>query len=226
VSQVFMGLTTGCAVCHDHKFDPISQKEFYELAAFFNNTTQNAMDGNIKDTPPIVFVPDSADRSRWDALLVELAGAKQQFDARKESARPDFDKWLAAATPESLAAMVPTDAQKLRARLDDRDSTAKKSTAGELELADLGDFEKDQAFSYGTWVKPSRGNLGGALLSRMDEGSDYRGWDLWLEGGKVAAHIVHKWPEDALKVVSDGVLKPNVWNHVLVTYDGSGKASG
>ncbi len=57
VSQVWLGLTAGCAVCHDHKFDPLTQKEFYELAAFFNNTTQAAMDGNIKDTPPIVFVP-------------------------------------------------------------------------------------------------------------------------------------------------------------------------
>ncbi len=56
-AQVWLGLTAGCAVCHDHKFDPLSQKEFYELAAFFNNTTQAAMDGNIKDTPPIVAVP-------------------------------------------------------------------------------------------------------------------------------------------------------------------------
>ncbi len=48
---VFLGLTTGCAVCHDHKFDPFTMREFYSLSAFFNNTTQNPMDGNIKDTP-------------------------------------------------------------------------------------------------------------------------------------------------------------------------------
>ena len=60
----------------------------------------------------------------------------------------------------------------------------------------------------------------------MDEATDHRGWDLWVEGGKIAAHIIHKWPEDALKVVSDGELKANAWNHVLVTYDGSGKAGG
>ncbi len=226
VSQVFMGLTAGCAVCHDHKFDPLSQKEFYELAAFFNNTTQNAMDGNVKDTPPIVFVPAEGDRGRWDAVLADLAEAKSQLDARKQSARPEFDKWLAAATPETLGALIPKEAQKVRIALDDRDSTAKKTVAGEVELADVGDFEKDQAFSVGLWVKPSRANLAGALLSRMDEGDNFRGWDIWLEGGKIASHIIHKWEDDALKVVSDGTLKPNVWNHVQLVYDGSGKASG
>ena len=101
--QVWLGLTTGCAVCHDHKFDPLTQREFYELAAFFNNTTQAAMDGNIKDTPPIVPVPRAEDRESWDRVQVELADARKRQDERRAGRRPEFDGWLVVRDPRGGA---------------------------------------------------------------------------------------------------------------------------
>ena len=86
-ARVWMGLTAGCAVCHDHKFDPLSQKEFYQLSAFFNNTTQAAMDGNVQDTPPTVFLPAPQDRRRWPALEREIAEVKRRLPARKKPPR-------------------------------------------------------------------------------------------------------------------------------------------
>ncbi len=225
-SLVWMGLTAGCAVCHDHKFDPITQREFYELSAFFNNTTQPTMDGNVKDTPPTVFVPGSKDRPRWESLPSELAGIRSRFQARKQSARPDFDKWLAAADLNALAASVPSDGLRLVAN----PGAAGTGTTGwpeaRFEAADSGDFEKDQAFSFGAWIKLPKRDITGSALARMDNTNGYRGWDLWIEGNRVATHIVHKWPENALKVVAKKEVRPGVWTHLFVTYDGSARASG
>src|SRR5262245_55156874 len=116
-SATWLVLTANCAVCHDHKFDPISQKEFYAMAAFFNNTTQRAMDGNIKDTPPVIMVPRPEDRARWDVLSKELATLRTQADERKKTASAAFEKWLADARPEQVASLVPSDELKFHATL-------------------------------------------------------------------------------------------------------------
>ena len=60
----------------------------------------------------------------------------------------------------------------------------------------------------------------------MDDRSNYRGWDIWLENGRIGTHLVHEWPADALKVVSKTKVQPGVWTHVFVTYDGSSHAAG
>ena len=73
-ARVWMGLTANCAVCHDHKFDPITQREFYSLSAYFNNTTQPAMDGNVKDTAPTILVPQPEDRPRSSKSRVPRLG--------------------------------------------------------------------------------------------------------------------------------------------------------
>jgi Protein of unknown function (DUF1553)/Protein of unknown function (DUF1549)/Planctomycete cytochrome C/Concanavalin A-like lectin/glucanases superfamily len=224
VSQVWMGLTTGCAVCHDHKFDPISQREFYELSAFFNNTTQPTMDGNVKDTPPTVFVPNVADQPRWQVLSAELADVRSRLEGRKQSAQADFTKWLSAADPKAIETMIPTSSLQLAAL--DPTGNEISNQPETFESAKSGDFEKDHAFSFGAWIKIPKPGLAGSVIARMDDRSNYRGWDMWLEGGRIGVHLVHHWPEDALKVVARGSVSPNVWTHVFVTYDGSARASG
>ena len=75
VGTVFLGLTVGCAVCHDHKFDPIKQREFYQLFAYYANTADRAMDGNALLPPPSVKVPTAeqlAKKKQYEARLAAL----------------------------------------------------------------------------------------------------------------------------------------------------------
>ena len=95
-----------------------------------------------------------------------------------------------------------------------------------MEVAGVGDFERDQAFTCSAWVKVPNEKASGAMVARMDEANDFRGWDMWLDQGRPGMHIVHKWPGDALKVVGKNPLKTDKWQYVTVAYDGSGRAEG
>ncbi|MBA3481284.1 MAG: DUF1549 domain-containing protein, partial [Pirellulales bacterium] len=254
-SQVWMGLTTGCAVCHDHKFDPLTQKEFYALSAFFNNTTQKPMDGNVKDTPPIAMVPLEADRPRWKELEALVPTAEQEVEARKQAARPEFDAWLAEAKLADIESWIPSagmqmhvplgdDAATLAYKVNDQTREAALPATAEwrpgrvkpkavylnqgsiLEVPEAGDFEGEQAFSVAAWVKLPANDSSGSILARMDDEHDYRGWDLWIEGRRIGAHIIHKWPENAIKAVTTDQLPADEWVHVTLVYDGSRKAAG
>ncbi len=257
VAAVWLGATMNCCTCHSHKFDPFTQKDFYAMSAFFNNTTQGAMDGNISNTPPVIFVPKAEDRPRYDALAKKRDTLKTQIDTRTKEARKEFDAWLVSAKADQVAALIPTDSLKLHAGLkegqgksvivsvdgeerainvnDGYDWIAGKGTpkaftikpaGSSIAIDDVGDFEKDQGFSIGAWVKIPRRGITGAIAARMDNTNKYRGWDFWIEQDKVGMHIINDWADNALKVTAKTPLQTNQWQHVLVTYDGSAKAAG
>ncbi len=138
-SAVWMGLTTGCAVCHDHKYDPFSMRDFYAMSAFFNNTTQPTRDGNISNTPPIIPVPKGEDRARFDAISKELADLRSQLDARKAAAKPNFEAWLKTASTGSVLGKNPVAGLKLHAPLTEGEGTqAAFTTDGQVQFARLG----------------------------------------------------------------------------------------
>ena len=248
MTKVWMGLAADCASCHDHKFDPLTMKDFYQLAAFFRNTTQKAMDGNAKDTPPNVFVPARADRDRWNAISKELATVNQELEDRRKTAMPDFSLWQdkqdqqKPVSAEHTILRIPLDEGK-GSSLTDADGThfpivdrakwidglfgkaLQFSGNSFVELGDLGDFERDQQFSFGAWLQ-SPGNVSGAAIARMDRDDGHRGWDLWMQNGRVAVHLIYNWPEDYFKVTTKSALKKGQWTHVFATYDGSSDPRG
>jgi hypothetical protein len=81
-STAWMGLTMGCAVCHDHKLDPITQKEFYQVFSIFNNISEKAMDGNALLPPPSLALPSPSQEKQLGDLDAELRKLDELARAR------------------------------------------------------------------------------------------------------------------------------------------------
>ena len=255
--NVWMGLTMECAQCHDHKYDPISQEEYFKFYAFYNNNADPGMQTRRGNTAPMLEVVTPERKKQLQDLTNKQKDLASKLNNRKKEAFPQFLKWAKEATakldenksvlePTDLVAHLPLDNFTNNKTVDlvrESNSCQLQGNAkiigqakfgggikiegnGYLEVKDFGDLEHNNSFSYGAWVKIPRDNFGGAILAKMDEGNDFRGYDLWMEGGKVGLHVINKWPSNALKVVSKAKAPIKKWTHLFVTYNGKAKVSG
>ncbi len=261
----FMGLTVGCANCHDHKFDPITQKDFYRLTAFFNNLAENPFNDDRNDWPPTLLVPKPENRAAYEEALAKKTAIERQISDRRAQANELIARWMAQpvrglrpVSSEGLVVRLRFDEQKGNDFEDSSTEVRRKfavatgvpvvwgestlfwpfmrmETGTHLELPDVGDEGGAKGFSVATWLRPHlRPNEpknddlpDGVILSRSDANQDGRGWQLISSKGKVTFSLAHKLPDDAIQVETpDRVLEVGRWNHLLATYDGSGKAAG
>ena len=252
-ATVWMGLTLRCTQCHDHKYDPFTQKDFYRLYAFFHNVPEQGLDGQKGNAVPFMKLPDPSQEAEMNATQAKVSELEAALKARAtatETARAEWEVKTAAALDR-----VPVVSQGLLAHfnLDEKEGAQAADATGRqpagaargkpawtpgkvggalkldgethVDLASGIDFDRDSTFSYGAWVNPA-GRDHMAVLARMDDAQGYRGWDLYLGDGKVWVHLIHEWEKDAIRVISKRSIEPETWRHVFVTYDGSGKAKG
>ena len=253
VSTVFLGLSMQCARCHDHKFDPISQAEYYQFYSFFNSLDEKqAGYSKFVGAEPFIRVPTAEQRVKIKGLDEQVSALESHIKQLEEQAETKVGK-LVAETSESDLQSRFAQTVLFRFPLDKAEGSTilesvsnsqigsasgavgfqpgKKQDAIELEeqtrieLGNIGNFASDRPFSISVWVKPST-NSGMAILSKMDESQNFRGYDLLLSGGKIEMHLVHKWPDNAIKVSVKKPVTPNEWHHIVATYDGKKTALG
>jgi len=104
IGTVWMGLSLTCTVCHDHKFDPIRQREFYQLFAYYANIDENPMNGNALAPEPSVDVPTSQQEERRSQLQAQIAALEQKI--RQEI---DAVKYETPIEPGNVEAHEPRD---------------------------------------------------------------------------------------------------------------------
>lgn len=250
-ATVFLGLSMQCARCHDHKYDPLSMKDYYRFFAFFNNVEDKTIGYNQgAAAAPYIKAPSKEQKKQLAALEKERSALTARLRQRAQQSSADAAQWERGLDAAAIARLTTTAAVHLP--LDDGkgDKAQAKKPAGHVgqikgtpkwaagkiggaleldgkthvEVGNVAGFDHTDAFSLGLWVFPVADT--GALLSKMDEANAYRGYDLLLDQGKVVVHLIHRWTDNALKVVGKQPLSMKQWHHVLVSHDGSGKAAG
>ena len=221
-ATVFMGLTVGCARCHDHKFDPILQKDFYSLYAFFNQIPdEKGFAWNYGNEEPLVKAPLADQETKLAELDRNLVRARAAFVKFEPALRLAQVKWEKQIKNTTMQDILPAEGLVYAS------GPTQEQFDGRRPLESAGDkmdFNYLDPFSFSAWINPASSD--GGILSHADDYFEGSGHSLFLLNGKLRLHLIFRWTDLGLRVESANALPLNRLQHVTVTYDGKRRAAG
>ncbi len=251
VGTAFMGLTMECARCHDHKYDPISQQDYYSLFSFFNNIDESGQTSHFTQAVPVpaLSVPDAVTEAEMESLSDAVATSEAAFDTIRLGASPAHSAWVTGNS-----ALLPLPAATLAAEFDvlkDGHTPSERGPNGQaifepqvtegrfgralsfdgesgINFDGAGAFARSDPFTVSFWMRMHETDMTNVLVHRtqaaLDAGS--RGWELSLHEGHLLGQLAHMWPGNAMRIVAQTPVPVGQWVHVAMTYDGSSRARG
>ncbi len=251
-STAFLGLTFECARCHDHKFDPLTQKEYYQFFSMFQNIDEAGLYSYFTTSPPTpaLMMMDAPEKIKMEAVKLKVVDLEGKLTAMRKNESAGFVAWL-TARPKTLA--IPDQIGQFSFDTLDKKQLANSVNAkqpatlkGENKLVtghtgkaveftgddavDLpfGNFKRHEPFSVSLWMKTPDAKDRAVVFHRSRAWTDAasRGYELLIEDGKLKWSLIHFWPGNAISIRAKDLLPLNQWTHVVVTSDGGASAAG
>jgi hypothetical protein len=235
-AMAFLGLTLECARCHDHKYDPITQQDYYQLFAYFNNIDEAGLYSYFTPSvpTPTLRITDQAMQDRLAASQESIVAEQDKLAELATAQQQAFEDWLTNRPAEtSISGQV--------AHLDFEGfgEGENKGVEGKVGKAvrlsgdtgvgtKVGNFRRFQPFTVSCWIQTPDYKERAVIYHRSrawtDAGS--RGYQMLLEQGRLSASLIHFWPGNAIRVRTRKPIPLQQWIHVTMTYDGSSRAGG
>jgi len=249
MGTAFLGLTLECARCHDHKYDPISMRDYYALAGFFNSIDESGLYSHFtRATPtPVLLLWRDGEKARHTAAVAEIQRLEKALRQLRDAVPTDrlpshptlptppkpvahlaFEEITANRTPDSLSTNAASLADNPVLEPGMVGQAMRFSGDNSATIPQAGRFGRTDPFSFALWLKPTekqnRAVVFHASVAWTDSGS--RGYEMVLDEARPSFALIHFWPGNAIAVRARQPLPEGQWSHLVVTYDGSSRASG
>jgi len=241
-STAFLGLTFECARCHDHKFDPLTQKEYFQFFSMFQNIDEAGLYSFFTPSPPTptLGLADDATKAKLAELTKKVAAEEAKLAQipdtwttgavipRGELAAFRFDTVEKGDLANAIDPAKPAKLKGENQLVPSRRGQAVQFTGDDPVELPIGNFHRYEPFSVSLWLKTPDRKERAVVFHRSKAWTDAasRGYELLIEEGKLKWSLIHFWPGNAISIRAKEELKPGEWTHVTVTYDGSSRASG